>query len=227
MANELILIIEDETDIAELIRYNLEREGYRVNISSTGEKGIKEACLKTPDAVILDLMLPGIDGLDVCRSLRNNDKTRNIPILMLTAKSEEADIVTGLEVGADDYITKPFSPRVLLARLRAVLRRNEDTPDEKTIIRIHSLTIDPNRHRVSAGHKNISLTGTEFKLLHTLASRPGWVFNRNQLVDIVRGEDVVITDRTIDVHIAGLRKKLGPAGNHIETIRGIGYRFRE
>ncbi|MDD3730843.1 MAG: response regulator [candidate division Zixibacteria bacterium] len=227
MANELILIIEDETDIAELIRYNLEREGYRVNISSTGEKGIKEACLKAPDAVILDLMLPGIDGLDVCRSLRNNDKTRNIPILMLTAKSEEADIVTGLEVGADDYITKPFSPRVLLARLRAVLRRNEDTPDEKTIIRIHSLTIDPNRHRVSAGHKNISLTGTEFKLLHTLASRPGWVFNRNQLVDIVRGEDVVITDRTIDVHIAGLRKKLGPAGNHIETIRGIGYRFRE
>lgn len=227
MANELILIIEDETDIAELIRYNLEREGYRVNISSTGEKGIKEACLKTPDAIILDLMLPGIDGLDVCRSLRNNDKTRNIPILMLTAKSEEADIVTGLEVGADDYITKPFSPRVLLARLRVVLRRNEDTPDEKTTIRIHSLTIDPNRHRVSAGHKNISLTGTEFKLLHTLASRPGWVFNRHQLVDIVRGEDVVITDRTIDVHIAGLRKKLGPAGNHIETIRGIGYRFRE
>ena len=227
MANESILIIEDEDDIAELVKYNLTREGYRVKVSQTGEKGLKEALSQLPDAIILDLMLPGINGLEICKSLRGNEKTRNIPILMMTAKSEEADIVSGLEVGADDYITKPFSPRILLARLRAVLRRQEEIIDDKIVIKIHNITVDPKRHQVTVGNKNIILTGTEFKLLYALASRPGWVFNRDQLVDNIRGTEVVITDRTIDVHIAGLRKKLGPAGKHIETIRGIGYRFKE
>ena len=227
MANESILVIEDEKDIAELVKYNLTREGYRVIVSRSGEKGLKEALSNLPDAIILDLMLPGINGLEICKSLRSNENTKNIPIIMVTAKSEEADIVTGLEVGADDYITKPFSPRVLLARLRAVLRRKEEVVDDRAVIKIHDITIDPNRHQVKIGKNNISLTGTEFKLLYALVSRPGWVFNRDQLVDSIRGTDVIITDRTIDVHIAGLRKKLGAAGQHIETIRGIGYRFKD
>jgi len=227
MANESILVIEDEKDIAELVKYNLTREGYRVIVSRSGEKGLKEALSNLPDAIILDLMLPGINGLEICKSLRSNENTKNIPIIMVTAKSEEADIVTGLEVGADDYITKPFSPRVLLARLRAVLRRKEEVVDDRAVIKIHDITIDPNRHQVTVGKNNISLTGTEFKLLYALVSRPGWVFNRDQLVDSIRGTEVIITDRTIDVHIAGLRKKLGAAGQHIETIRGIGYRFKD
>jgi two-component system alkaline phosphatase synthesis response regulator PhoP len=227
MLSETILIIEDEDDIAELVKYNLVREGYQVNVSRSGEQGLREALSKPPDAVILDLMLPGINGLEICKSLRSNEKTKNIPIIMLTAKSEEADIVTGLEVGADDYITKPFSPRILLARLRAVLRRQDEDVDDQVAIKIHNLIIDPGRHQVRLGKENITLTGTEFKLLHALASRPGWVFNRDQLVDLIRGAEVVITDRTIDVHIAGLRKKLGEAGQYIETIRGVGYRFKD
>jgi two-component system alkaline phosphatase synthesis response regulator PhoP len=209
------------------VKYNLVREGYQVNVSRSGEQGLREALSKPPDAVILDLMLPGINGLEICKSLRSNEKTKNIPIIMLTAKSEEADIVTGLEVGADDYITKPFSPRILLARLRAVLRRQDEDVDDQVAIKIHNLIIDPGRHQVRLGKENITLTGTEFKLLHALASRPGWVFNRDQLVDLIRGAEVVITDRTIDVHIAGLRKKLGEAGQYIETIRGVGYRFKD
>ncbi|MFZ5980368.1 MAG: response regulator [Candidatus Zixiibacteriota bacterium] len=227
MANETILLIEDEKDIAELVRYNLEKEGYRVLHNDSGETGLRQALNNPPDLIILDLMLPGTDGLTICKSFRNSEKTGNIPIIMLTAKSEEADIVTGLEVGADDYITKPFSPRVLVARVRALLRRKDDSIDEHAPIKIKNLMIDPNRFTVRVDSENITLTQTEFKLLHTLARRPGWVFNRNQLVDNIRGEDVFITDRTIDVHVAGLRKKLGPAGKYIETIRGIGYRFKE
>lgn len=227
MANETVLIIEDEKDIAELVKYNLEKEGYQVLHNGSGEGGLKQALSAPPDLIILDLMLPGTDGLTVCKSLRNNDKTCNIPIIMLTAKSEETDIVTGLEVGADDYMTKPFSPRVLVARVRALLRRKDETVDEHSLIKIKDMIIDPNRFQVRIGEEDISLTNTEFKLLQTLARRPGWVFNRNQLVDNIRGEDVFITDRTIDVHIASLRKKLGEAGKNIETIRGIGYRFKE
>jgi len=227
MAKETVLIIEDEKDIAELIKYNLDKEGYRVLHNDSGEAGLQQALATTPDIIILDLMLPGADGLTVCKSLRNNDKTGNIPIIMLTAKSEETDIVTGLEVGADDYITKPFSPRILVARVRTLLRRKDKSVDEHSLIKIQDLIIDPNRFLVRVADTDITLTNTEFKLLQTLARRPGWVFNRNQLVDSIRGEDVFITDRTIDVHIAGLRKKLGSAGKYIETIRGVGYRFKE
>ena len=228
MPKELIFIIEDEKDIADLLEYNLAKEGYRIKQFSSGEAGLKAAQNDAPDLVILDLMLPGMDGLNVCKILKENDKTKHVPVVMLTAKSEEVDIVTGLEIGADDYITKPFSPRVVLARLRAVLRRKDDTKDAPAkMIKIGDLTIHPGHHEVTVKNKKIALTHTEFKMLHTLASRPGWAFTRYQLVNSIRGEDIVITDRTIDVHIAGLRKKLGSAGNNIETIRGVGYRFKE
>ncbi len=228
MSGEKILVIEDEQDISDLIKYNLEREGYVVTPAATGEKGLSEARKDTPQLIILDLMLPGMDGLQVCRTMRGESGTREIPIIILTAKTEETDIVAGLELGADDYITKPFSPRVLLARLRAVLRRKAETaiPDSQTIS-YQNLQIDPGKHSVSVGGKAITLTHTEFNLIHVLARRPGWVFTRNQLVDSIRGEDVFITDRTIDVHIAGLRKKLGKGTDYIETIRGVGYRFKE
>jgi two-component system phosphate regulon response regulator PhoB len=228
MSGEKILVIEDEQDISDLIRYNLEREGHSVIQVTSGEKGLTEARKSKPQLILLDLMLPGIDGLQVCRGLKSEDITRDIPVIILTAKSEEADIVAGLELGADDYITKPFSPRVLLARLRAVLRRKAEAviPDGRTIV-FRNLRIDPGKHLVSVGGKTIALTHTEFNLIHVLARRPGWVFTRNQLVDAIRGEDVFITDRTIDVHVAGLRKKLGKGNDFIETIRGVGYRFKE
>lgn len=228
MPREKILVIEDERDISDLIKYNLERDGFNVIAAASGEKGMSEAKKNKPRVIILDLMLPGIDGLQVCRILKGEEETRDIPIIILTAKSEEADIVAGLEIGADDYITKPFSPRVLLARLRAVLRRRSEgvVPDSQTIS-YRNLRIDPGKHVVTINGKTIALTHSEFNLIHVMARRPGWVFTRNQLVDAIRGEDVFITDRTIDVHIAGLRKKLGRGNDFVETIRGIGYRFRE
>ena len=173
-------------------------------------------------------MLPGIDGLDVAKALKNDPKTRDIQIVMLTAKGEEADIVTGLELGADDYITKPFSPRVLVARVRAVLRRGvTEVPEEASILKIHNLIIHPGRREVLVDGDQVQLTFTEFGILNFLARRPGWVFTRFQIVDSVRGEDYPVTDRSVDVQIVGLRKKLGPAGNYIETVRGVGYRFKE
>jgi two-component system phosphate regulon response regulator PhoB len=228
MSGEKIIIVEDEHDILELIKYNLEREGYNVVACSDGETGLAEAKKNRPALILLDLMLPGIDGLQVCRGLKGEETTRDIPIIMLTAKSEEADIVAGLEIGADDYITKPFSPRVLIARLRAVLRRKSESiiPGSESL-QIRNLVVDPGRHDVTIDGDPIKLTHTEFNLLHVLARRPGWVFTRNQLVDAIRGDDVFITDRTIDVHVAGLRKKLGKSNDFIETIRGVGYRFKE
>jgi two-component system phosphate regulon response regulator PhoB len=173
-------------------------------------------------------MLPGVNGLEVCRMLKKEPRTAQIPLVMLTAKSDEADIVAGLELGADDYITKPFSPRILLARIRAVMRRREMAdPDDAAVIHVHDLSINPGRHEVMVGERRVSLTNTEFRLLHALARRPGWVFTRYQIVNTVRGEETHVTDRTVDVHVAGLRKKLGDAGRYIETIRGVGYRFRE
>jgi len=178
--------------------------------------------------IVLDLMLPGIDGLESTKLLKNDQGTRDIPIVMLTAKGEEADIVTGLELGADDYITKPFSPRILVARVRAVLRRNVKEPmEESSILRIHDLVIHPGRREVLIDGKPVQLTFTEFGILKFLARRPGWVFTRSQIVDAVRGDDYFVTDRSVDVQIVGLRKKLGPAGNYIETVRGVGYRFKE
>lgn len=228
MARGQILIIEDEEDIIELVSYNLSREGYRVIGVSSGEEGLKRARNDPPDLCILDLMLPGMDGLEVCKLLKSDSKTQNIPIVMLTAKGEDADIVAGLELGADDYIVKPFSPRVLIARLRAVLRRkSRDAVDHTAPITIHDLTIHPGRHEVKAEDKKIDLTYTEFRVLHFLANRPGWVFTRYQIVEAVRGDNYPVTDRSVDVLIVGLRKKLGTRGKYIETVRGVGYRFRE
>ena len=229
MAKETILAVEDEEDIQELIRYNLAREGHRVMLAGTGEDGLRAARAELPGLILLDLMLPGVDGLEVCRILKADAKTRHIPVVMLTAKGEESDVVTGLELGADDYITKPFSPKVLVARLRAVLRRRmaPSSKEDDSPVKIHDLVIHPGRHEVLHRGKSIELTATEFRLLHFLARRPGWVFTRQQIVDSVKGEDYPVTDRAVDVQVVGLRKKLGTAGDYIETVRGVGYRFKE
>ncbi|MBR9975237.1 MAG: response regulator transcription factor [Bacteroidetes bacterium] len=226
---ETILIVEDEEEILELVAYNLTREGYTVRTVTTGEDALKEVHRQPPDLMLLDLMLPGVDGLEVCRKVKADSVSRDLPVIMLTAKSEEADIVTGLELGADDYITKPFSRRVLLARVKAVLRRHSDAVpvDENTLVTIHELTINPGRHEVLFNGEAISLTLTEFRVLHFLAGRPGWVFTRSQIVEAVRGDGYPVTDRSVDVQIVGLRKKLGDAGRYIETVRGVGYRFVE
>lgn len=228
MARERILVVDDEEDILELVRFNLAREGYSVIWTTSGEETLRIARKEHPDLIVLDLMLPGIDGLEVAKVLKSDSKTKDISIVMLTAKGEEPDIVTGLELGADDYVTKPFSPRILAARVRAVLRRKAiEAPEDESILRIHDLVIHPGRHEVMVNDDQVQLTFTEFGILHFLAKRPGWVFTRSQIVDAVRGDDYPVTDRSVDVQIVGLRKKLGSAGKYIETVRGIGYRFKE
>ncbi len=231
MSKNLIHVIEDDENIYELICYNLQKEGWEVAGSLTGEDGLKAVRERHPDVVLLDIMLPEMDGLTVCRELKRDDSTSSIPVIMLTAKGEEADIVVGLEMGADDYVTKPFSPRILVARIRAVLRRHEQAgvieKNEQDILSIHGLTIHPGRREVTYENEQIVLTETEFRLLHFLSNRPGWVFTRNQILDAVRGEDAIVTDRAVDVQVVGLRKKLGGAGDMIETVRGVGYRFKE
>jgi two-component system phosphate regulon response regulator PhoB len=211
-----------------LVRYNLDREGYAVVCAASGEKALEAAEAEPVDLIILDLMLPGIDGLEVARRLKRKADTREIPIVMLTAKGEEADVVTGLELGADDYVTKPFSPRILIARMKAVIRRRRGIADgENEVLNIRELSIHTGRRHVTAGGKALDLTFTEFQVLYFLARRPGWVFTRSQIVDAVRGGDYPVTDRSVDVQIVGLRKKLGPLGKYIETVRGVGYRFME
>ena len=228
MAKERILVVDDEEDILELVRYNLTREGYQVSGAVSGEAALKKAQSENFDMIVLDLMLPGIDGLEVAKQLKNRAATKSVPIIMLTAKGEEADIVTGLEIGADDYVTKPFSPRVLVARVRTVLRRKTQAPEmEGRIITVHNLQIHPGRRSVSIDDDPVDLTYTEFQVLYVLARRPGWVFTRSQIVDAVRGSDYPVTDRSVDVQIVGLRKKLGDFGSYIETVRGVGYRFKE
>lgn len=228
MAGEKILIVEDEEDVMELIRYNLMKEGFRCDVAYNGREALKKASSASPDLVLLDLMLPEVDGLEVCKRFKSSPQTEHAPIVMVTAKSDEADIVTGLELGADDYITKPFSPKVLVARVRAVLRRKTtDIPEKSTVVRIHDIQIDPGRHKVLVKDEVVELTSSEFGLLHFLAGRPGWVFTRYQIVDAIHGTDYPVTDRSIDVQVVGLRKKLGTAGKYIETVRGIGYRFKE
>lgn len=229
MARESICIVEDERDIAELITYNLEKEGYTVTVIRTGEEAISRISDVGPDLVLLDLMLPGVDGMEVCKRIKQSEATRKIPVIMLTAKSEDSDIIAGLEVGADDYLTKPFSPRILVARIRAVLRRTKDQEeaDTQTRISIHGIEIDVPRHEVRCDGKSIALSATEFGILHFLSKNPGWVFSRRKIISIVKGDDYPVTERSVDVQILGLRKKLGDCGNVIETVRGIGYRMRE
>jgi two-component system alkaline phosphatase synthesis response regulator PhoP len=228
MPKEKILVVDDEEDILELVRYNLSREGYRITGTLTGEDALRKVRSDAFDLIVLDLMLPGMDGLAFTKTLKNDPRLRNIPIIMLTAKGEEADIVTGLELGADDYITKPFSPKVLIARVRTALRRHKEEPeDEMAIVKIHDLEINPGRRSVLAKGDVIDLTYTEFQVLLLLAKRPGWVFTRSHIVDSIRGNDYPVTDRSVDVQIVGLRKKLGAFGKYIETVRGVGYRFKE
>lgn len=228
MAKERILVVDDEEDVLELVRFHLAREGYQLTLAATGEAALKKAKHETFDLVVLDLMLPGVDGLEVAKALKADARSKSVPIVMLTAKGEEADVVSGLEIGADDYITKPFSPRVLTARVKAVLRRRSRQPaDDTRMITIHELEIHPGRRTVLAGGSLLELTYTEFQLLCVLARRPGWVFTRSQIVDAVRGSDYPVTDRSVDVQVVGLRKKLGVYGDYIETVRGVGYRFRE
>ena len=221
-------MVEDEEDIMEVIRFNLEKEGYEVNQALSGEKALQVIENNLPSLVLLDLMLPGINGLDLCRIFKQNDRTKAIPVIMLTAKSEDADIVAGLEMGAEDYITKPFSPRVLVARVRTIFRRRESgVKDDSSVIQVEGMQIHPGRHEVTMGDNVVDLTPSEFRILHYLARRPGWVYSRDQIIDAIRGHGYVVTDRAIDVQVVGLRKKLGDYGKLIETVRGIGYRFRD
>lgn len=225
---EKLLIVEDEADIRELISFNLEMSGYEVEKARDGEEGLALAKSKKFDLIILDLMLPGMDGIKVCSQLRKNPSTADVPVIMLTARSEDDDIVNGLETGADDYITKPFSPRILIARVKAALRRSSSVVKEEntTIISIHGIRIDSARHEVSLDGETVNLSATEFAILRFLAKNPGWVFSRNQIIDSVKGEDYPVTARAVDVQILGIRRKLGDQGSIIETVRGIGYRMR-
>jgi two-component system phosphate regulon response regulator PhoB len=228
MDKETILVVDDEEDILELVRFNLIREGFTLICASTGEEAWKILKDNRIDLLVLDLMLPGMDGLELTRRLKKEPRTQKIPIIMLSAKGEEADIVTGLELGADDYVTKPFSPRVLIARVRAVLRRRLPALEaEDEVLQIYDLVIHPGRRAVTVKDQPVDLTYTEFQVLFFLAKRPGWVFTRTQIVDAVRGDDYPVTDRSVDVQIVGLRKKLGASGQYIETVRGVGYRFKE
>ena len=227
MKREQIVVIEDERDILEVIAYNLKREGYEVFESQDGEHGLSLIERHAPDLVVLDLMLPTIDGIELCRKLKSDPVTREIPIIMVTAKGEESDIVLGLGVGADDYVTKPFSPKELIARVKAVLRRGKlkDEAGGEDRIEAGGLVIDMKRFEVRVDDKPVLFTATELRLLHYLASHPGRVFTRDQLLGRVIGDDAIVIDRNIDVHIRAIRKKLGDYRDYIETVRGVGYRF--
>ncbi|MEM7247149.1 MAG: response regulator transcription factor [Acidobacteriota bacterium] len=228
MTKPQVLVVEDEEDIAELLTYNLERNGFDPTWVASGEEALKALAAQRPDLVLLDLMLPGMDGLEVCRHVRQTEGSRDLPVVMVTARGEESEVVAGLEIGADDYITKPFSPRVLTARLKAVMRRrsNPETAPEDLIER-GELVIHPGRHEATVEGRLLQLTRTEFRILHLLARRPGWVFTRQQIIDAAQGEDVAVTPRSVDVHVVAIRRKLGPEAGLIETVRGVGYRFQD
>ena len=228
MSSKKLVIIEDEPDILEVLIYNLEREGFDVTGSLDGAKGLKLIQQQIPDLVLLDLMLPGMDGLEICRHLKNNNHTQQIPIIMVTAKGEESDVVLGLGIGADDYISKPFSPKELIARVKTVLRRcnAKDSSAQKNRIAVNGLVVDTDSHKVLLNNTEINLTTTEFRLLYSLASHPGQVFTREQLLNHGFGTETVVVDRNIDVHIRSIRKKIGDENKFIETVRGVGYRFK-
>jgi two-component system phosphate regulon response regulator PhoB len=230
MNSERILLVEDERDIQELLKFHLEHEGYAVTAVGTGQDALQALSADSPDLILLDLMLPDISGTDICRQLKATPETSDIPIIMLTAKDSEADIIAGLEMGAIDYVTKPFSPRVLVARIHTALRRPDpDTTDTDVapLIHIGPLTIDAHRHKVEIKGKEVSLTCTEFRILQILAANPGYAYSREHIVNHIHGESYVVTKRIVDVQMVNLRKKLGRFGDWIETVRGIGYRFKE
>jgi len=234
MVKRSVLVVEDEEDIRELVSYTLLKEGYQVTSVASGEEALAIATAQPPDLVLLDLMLPGVDGLTVCQRLRSNPASAGVAIVMLTAKGEEPDIVTGLNVGANDYITKPFSRNVLTARVRAVLRNvapksdsAAKSSDSEAVIQVRNIVIHPGRHAVLVDGQPVDLSATEFRVLLVLARRPGWVFTREQILDAVHGDNYAITSRAVDVQILGLRRRLGAAGELIETVRGVGYRLKE
>ena len=218
--------MDDEHDLLELLTYNLTRDGYNVTCVDSGEKALEEIHEKLPDLVILDIMLPGMDGLDICRMVKTSPTTAHVPILMLSAKSEDSDVVAGLELGADDYLAKPFSPRVLLARVKKILKRSQTGLLQDAAMTMGPILIIPAKHEVRVKDTITDLTLTEYRILLALVTRPGWVLSRDQIVDAARGTNAVVTERSVDVHIVRLRQKLQPFGNCIETVRGIGYRFR-
>ena len=223
-----ILVVDDEKAILELIQFNLEQNGFQVTTVKTGETALKKARLIEPDLIVLDLMLPGIDGLDVCRILKSDKDTEDISVIMLTAKGSEEDIVKGLELGADDYLTKPFSPKVLVARIKALIRRSSKKHQgDNEIINFKDLKIHCGKREVSNNGKLLDLTYSEFQILHLLITNPGWVYTRNQIIETIRGDNYPVTDRSIDFQIVGLRKKLQDYGKYISTVRGVGYRFKE
>ena len=224
MGKETILIVEDDPDIVELLEYTLEREGYSVLIARNGEKGLYEAKRRKPSMVILDLMLPGLDGLQVCRAMKEDGGTKAIPVMMLTARGEESDVIVGLEFGADDYVRKPFSPRELIARIRAVLRRGRPAAEARLRIELGPVTLDKERHEVTIDDAVVVFTRSEFRLLWRLAKYPGRVYTRDELVESLTDGEAVILDRNIDVHVSAIRKKLGPHGGTIVTVRGVGYK---
>lgn len=232
MKKKTVLIVEDNEDIQQLVGYNLIKAGFLVEYADSGEQALEKINNQIPDLLLLDLMLPGMDGKELCRIIRTDSQLTDLPIIMLTAKGEESDIITGLDLGADDYIAKPFSPKILISRIKAVLRRKAKdavphSPDAGDVIKIYDLVIDPGRYEVKIAGRPVSLTPTEFGILQLLTKKAGWVFTRQQIIDAVRGYDYLVTPRTIDVQMFSLRKKLGETGRKIETVRGIGYRFND
>lgn len=228
MTHPRILVVDDEPDILELVRYNLVKDQYEAVCVDTGEEALEMIRKEPPALIVLDLMLPGMSGFEVCRVLKQEPRTATIPIVMLTARGEEADVVAGLELGADDYLTKPFSPRILLARIRAVLRRPPlEALTTESVLSHRAFVLHPGRHEVLVEGHAVPLTVSEFRILHLLARRPGWVFTRNQLIAETQGSDASVTERSVDVHIVYLRRKLGVCGDLIETMRGVGYRLQE
>jgi len=232
MKKKTILVVEDDENIQQLVGYNLIKAGFLVEYGDSGEQALEKIRHQPPDLMLLDLMLPGMDGTELCRIIRSDSQLSEIPIIMLTAKSEESDIISGLDHGADDYVTKPFSPKILISRVKAVLRRKakDSAPqpsDPGAVIKIDDLVIDPGRYEVKIKGESVNLTPTEFGILNLLTKKAGWVFTRQQIIDAVRGYDYLVTPRTIDVQMFSLRKKLGATGKKIETVRGIGYRFND
>jgi DNA-binding response OmpR family regulator len=227
MAKAKVLIVEDDPDLTDVLSYNLRQAGYEVVCARDGSEGLRQARLVLPDVILLDLMLPLVDGLEVCRRLRSDPATANLLIMMLTAKSEEIDQIVGLTMGADDYVTKPFSVKVLMERIKALRRRRDEKAPEKEVVASQGIVIDRHRHQVTASGRVLELTQSEFRLLETLMRQPGRAFHRNELIESALGSDSFVLERTIDVHIRSLRQKLGDHAHLIETVRGLGYRFHE
>jgi two-component system phosphate regulon response regulator PhoB len=231
MAKATILVIEDDPDIRELLSFSLAKEGWSVIMAVDGEEGLAALPSANPDCVVLDIMLPGMDGLEVLRALKVDPSRKRLPVIMTTAKGEESDVVAGLELGAEDYVVKPYSPKVLAARIRAALRRTVDLPSHpfraEALLARGPIKLDSARHEVKVGDRKVELSATEFAILEFFLRNPGWVFSRSQIIDAVKGRDYPVTDRAVDVQILSLRRKLGDGGAEIETVRGVGYRIKE